>query len=87
MYRRNLTEKNNTRDRTRSSVGRPRALAGASGGGLHPWRTKTRLGAAAAQYNTSGAVDEATLNSITAEQVRKNMGTCNTPGCDSCWYI
>lgn len=48
MYRRNLTEKNNAKDRTRSSVGRPRALAGASGSDLHPWRTKTRLGAAAA---------------------------------------
>ena len=87
MYHRNLTEKNSARDRTRSSVGRPRALAGASGGDLHPWRMKTRLGAAAAQYNTSGVVDEDTLNSITAEQVRKNMGTCNTPGCDSCWHM
>lgn len=87
MYRRNLTEKNNARDRTRSSVGCPRALAGASGGDLHPWRTKTRLGAAAAQYNASGMVGEDTLNSITTEQVRKNMGTCNTPSCDSCWHI
>lgn len=60
---------------------------GRQGGDLHPWRTKTRLGAAAAQYNTSGAVDEATLNSITTEQVRKNMRTCNTPGCDSCWHM
>lgn len=87
MYRKNLTEKNSTRDRTRSSVGRPRALAGASGGDLHPWRVKTRLGAAVAQYNASGAVDEAILNSITTEQVRKNMGTCNTPECDSCWHM
>lgn len=54
---------------------------------LRPWRVKARLGAAAAQYNTSGAVDEATLNSITTEQVRKNMGTCDTPGCDSCWHM
>lgn len=57
------------------------------GSDLHPWRTKTRLGAAAAQYNTSGAVDEATLNSITTEQIRKNMVTCNTPDCDSCWHM
>ena len=87
MYRRNLTEKNSVRDRTRSSVGRPRALSKASGSDVHPWRAKTRLGAAVAQYNTSGAVDEATLNSITTEQVRKNMGTCNTPSCDSCWHM
>lgn len=84
MYRRNLTEKNSARDRTRSSVGRSRALSKASGGDVHPWRVKTHLGAAAARYNTSGAVDEATLNSITTEQIRKNMRTCNTPGCDSC---
>ena len=87
MYRRNLTEKNSVRDRTRSSVGRPRALSKASGSDVHPWRVKARLGAAAAQYNASGMVGEDTLNSIAAEQVRKNMGTCNTPGCDSCWHI
>lgn len=56
----------------------------ASGSNVHPWRVKAHLGAAAARYNTSGAVDEATLNSITTEQIRKNMRTCNTPGCDSC---
>lgn len=56
-------------------------------GDVHPWRVKARLGAAAAQYNASGMVGEDTLNSITAEQVRKNMGTCNTPGCDSCWHM
>lgn len=87
MYRRNLTEKNSVRDRIRGSVGRSRALSKASGGDVRPWRVKARLGAAAVQYNTSGAVDEATLNSITAEQVRKNMGTCDTPGCDSCWHM
>ena len=87
MYRKNLTEKNNARDRTRSSVGRPSALSKASGGDVRPWRVKARLGAAAAQYNTSGAVDEATLNSITTEQISKNMGTCNTPSCDSCWHM
>ena len=54
---------------------------------VHPWRVKARLGAAVAQYNASGMVGEDTLNSITAEQVRKNMGTCNTPGCDSCWHM
>ena len=31
--------------------------------------------------------DEATLNSITTEQIRKNMVTCNTPDCDSCWHM
>lgn len=87
MYRRNLTEKNNARDHTRSSVGRPRALSKASGSDVHPWRTKTRLGSAAAQYNASGMVGEDTLNSIAAEQVRKNMGTCNTLRCDSCWHM
>lgn len=87
MYRRNLTEKNSARDRTRSSVGRTRALSKASGGDVRPWRVKAHLGAAAAQYNTSGAVDEATLNSITTEQIRKNMRTCNTPSCDSCWHM
>lgn len=57
------------------------------GGDVRPWRVKAHLGAAAAQYNTSGAVDEATLNSITTEQIRKNMRTCNTPSCDSCWHM
>lgn len=88
MYRRNLTEKNNARDRTRSSVGRTRALSNASVSDVHPWRVKARLGAAAAaQYNASGVVDDDVLASITAEQVRKNMGTCNTPSCDSCWHM
>lgn len=87
MYRRNLMEKNSARDRTRSSVLRPRALSKASGSDAHPWRTKTRLGAAAAQYKASGMVGEDTLNSIAAEQVRKNMGTCNISGCDSCWHM
>ena len=87
MYRRNLTEKNSARDRTRSSVGRTRALSKASGSNVHLWRVKARLGAAAAQYNTSGMVDDDVLASITAEQVRKNMGTCDTPGCDSCWHM
>lgn len=87
MHRRNLTVKNKARDRTRSSVGRPRALSRASGSDVHPWRVKARLGAAAAQYNASGVVDDDVLASITTEQVRKNMGACNTPSCDSCWHM
>jgi hypothetical protein len=59
----------------------------ASGSNVHLWRVKAHLGAAAAQYNTSGMVGEDTLNSIAAEQVRKNMGTCNISGCDSCWHM
>lgn len=52
MYRRNLTEKNNARDHTRSSVGRPRALSKASGSDVHLRHVKARLGAAVARHNT-----------------------------------
>ena len=53
MYRKNLTEKNNARDRTRSSVGCPRALSKASGScDVHLRHVKARLGAAVARHNT-----------------------------------
>lgn len=87
MYRKNVSLKHNRKDRSRSSVGRPRALASASRKNVSPWREKARLEAVTTQYNTAGVIDDKTLETILNEQTRGNMSKCTEPNCDSCWHV
>jgi hypothetical protein len=87
MYRKNVSRKHKSKDRSRGSVGRPRALASASRKNISPWREKARLEAVATQYNTTGVVDDKTLETVLNEQMRGNMGKCTAPNCDSCWHV
>lgn len=48
MYRKNVSLKHKSKDRSRGSVGRPRALALASRKNISPWREKARLEAVTA---------------------------------------
>ena len=84
MYRKNVSSRHTRKDRSKSSVGRPRALASASRKNVSPGREKARLEAVTAQYNTTGAVDDKTLETILNEQARGNMSKCTEPNCDSC---
>lgn len=77
MYRKNNSLKHSRKDRSRGSVGRPRALALASRKNIiSPWREKARLEAVTAQYNTHGAIDDKTLETVLNEHARGNMGKC-----------
>lgn len=87
MYRKNVSLKHKSKDRSRGSVGRPRALASASRKHVSPWREKACLEAVTAQYNTTGTIDDKTLETVLNEQARGNMSKCAEPNCDSCWHV
>ena len=87
MYRKNVSLKHTRKDRSRGSVGRPRALASASRKNVSPWREKARLEAVTAQYNTTGVVDDKTIATILNEQARGNMSKCAEPNWYSCWHV